>query len=770
MTSYGIIRPVRLHVGETDAKVRLKARNTRFGSRVQKAQKVQKKYVESDIRQLLQDTPIELFKCNEWDSAETNVVLLEGLARIAEMVKSLEKEVIQKNDIYEEIFNRVLPCRNHDDSRVRSVVIRILALLATSDGRVYALFQHNIHVMAIRAMELSAFVPEEERIESLKLISHIYHTLNHSARFKEVILEHNQFELFLRCSLKCILTVAMSRFKVPLKAEKSNAEGRNEPKSEMDRLTFAALGVLLEFSVNDPLTILDNIGTNWLINTLNGLGASHPRISGLIHRLLAHWLDCPTLREKAELHLVLAQMFAPLVDLGFFQHHPKDMKHTPRFVKICENMNSSAKAIIHNMSTWPGLLACMAIDNTTGKLHESSPLRIVQYLGIQSVTSATLCKLRDIVVDLCCDFVGRPYGSKQFANWIEARNFYAKMHMPDAYKCSLRDEFIVAEMSAWMASGEPLKDQVDLLFGFRAVACYGLIAAGLPEALCRLILLDSSAYLPREWRLKTLAVPNLVQSAAQSFMESADPETKEMLGQYSSSQRRTGQINSKQFDDAIILLDRLDQLDKINQERGSLLRQLHNTNLFLLPVASGIFQEGSKLGFDETVVESVFSSISNKLYIDTSSDYECPAKPPLNWKFIDQTLQILEADSSPMHKSSPYSDKCHLFFQHISSHFLPSNENLARIGDSGDFFSVNCGRRAYALMVSQLPNSFYAEILENFAIDCCKHLDQATMYSGTFAPKNILSGGAAYHFAIIRAISSQDLGYRILEKTALFQV
>ncbi|KAI1708609.1 rapamycin-insensitive companion of mTOR, n-term domain-containing protein [Ditylenchus destructor] len=757
MTSYGIIRPIRLHVGETDAKVRLKARNTRFGSRVQKAQKVQKKYVESDIAQLLQDTPIELFKCNEWDSAETNVVLLEGLARIAEMVKSLEKEVIQKSDIYEEIVKRVLPCRNHDDSRVRSMVIRILTLLSTTDGRVYALFQHNIHVMAIRALELPLFVPEEERVESLKLISHIYHTLNHSSRFKEVILEHNQFELFLRCSLKCILIIAMSRFKVPLNAEKS-AENRNEtPKSEWDRLTFAALGVLLEFSVHDPLTILENIGTNWLINTLNGLGASNPRISGLIHRLLSHWLDCPTLREKAELHLVLAQMFAPLVDLGFFMHHPKEMKHTPRFVKICENMDSSAKAIMHNMSTWPGLLACMAIDNTTGKLHESSPLRIVQYLGIQSVTSATLSKLRDIVVDMCCDFVGRPYGSKQFASWTEARSFYAKMHMPDAYKCSLRDEFIVAEMSAWMASGEPLKDQADLLFGFRAVACYGLIAAGLPEALCRLILSDvedttsfrasllladllkmSSAYLPREWRLKTLAVPNLVQSAAQSFMESADPETKEMLDQFSSSQYRTGQINSKQFDDAIILLDRLDQLDKINQERG--------------------------------MVESVFSSISSKLYIDTSSDYECPAKPPLNWKFIDQTLQILEADSSPIHKSSPYSDKCHLFFQHISNHFLPSSENLAKIGDSGDFFSVNCGRRAYALMVSQLPNSFYAEILENFAIDCCKHLDQATLYSGTFAPKNILSGGAAYHFAIIRAIASQDLGYRILEKSALFQV
>lgn len=62
------------------------------------------------------------------------------------------------------------------------------------------------------------------------------------------------------------------------------------------------------------------------------------------------------------------------------------------------------------------------------------------------------------------------------------------MHLPDKYKTSLRDDFVVGEIEALQVSGILNPDIVDCLMSFRAVACYVLVNAGLPQALARLIM------------------------------------------------------------------------------------------------------------------------------------------------------------------------------------------------------------------------------------------------------------------------------------------
>uniref|UniRef100_A0A914HPB3 Rapamycin-insensitive companion of mTOR N-terminal domain-containing protein n=1 Tax=Globodera rostochiensis TaxID=31243 RepID=A0A914HPB3_GLORO len=106
--------------------------------------------------------------------------------------------------------------------------------------------------------------------------------------------------------------------------------------------------------------------------------------------------------------------------------------------------------------------------------------------------------------------------------------------MPDPYKASLSEDFVLAELPFLRSTLQT--ESTDLFKAFQSIRVYALCHSGLPEALIRtiiqspdspcavkatLLLADilhiATVYLPREWRLKAHGVAELVNRAAQAF-------------------------------------------------------------------------------------------------------------------------------------------------------------------------------------------------------------------------------------------------------------
>lgn len=93
-----------------------------------------------------------------------------------------------------------------------------------------------------------------------------------------------------------------------------------------------------------------------------------------------------------------------------------------------ENFKSSFLVILRS---WPGLFACAAVGPNANIL-SSSPFRLLDYLGLGSLGNDNLIRIRDVIVDLCCEFIDVPYASKSFESWEEALLFYSKIRVPSS--------------------------------------------------------------------------------------------------------------------------------------------------------------------------------------------------------------------------------------------------------------------------------------------------------------------------------------------------
>lgn len=74
---------------------------------------------------------------------------------------------------------------------------------------------------------------------------------------------------------------------------------------DMFRIGLAALAILLELSVSNPVLVIETVGTEWLLRSLIGPGANNCRYTALSCHVLTKWLDSAEIRERAELNLFL---------------------------------------------------------------------------------------------------------------------------------------------------------------------------------------------------------------------------------------------------------------------------------------------------------------------------------------------------------------------------------------------------------------------------------------------------------------------------------
>ncbi|KAJ1369985.1 hypothetical protein KIN20_031610 [Parelaphostrongylus tenuis] len=104
-----------------------------------------------------------------------------------------------------------------------------------------------------------------------------------------------------------------------------------------------------------------------------------------------------------------------------------------------------------------------------------------------TVDDSNISRIRDMIVDICCDFMDVPYASMVFESWPKALEFYADMAVPDLFHSSLNDDFVLAHSEMLIAKDKQLTLHVDLLGSFRALAGFILINAGFLQSLARLI-------------------------------------------------------------------------------------------------------------------------------------------------------------------------------------------------------------------------------------------------------------------------------------------
>ena len=86
--------------------------------------------------------------------------------------------------------------------------------------------------------------------------------------------------------------------------------------------------------------------------------------------------------------------------------------------------------------------------------------RLLEYLGLGTVGNVNLSHIRDMIVNICCDFMDAPYAAKNFQSWKEAVDFYGRdflecrelneknsgsLSTPDIFSSSLKEDFVLAQ-------------------------------------------------------------------------------------------------------------------------------------------------------------------------------------------------------------------------------------------------------------------------------------------------------------------------------------
>ncbi|KAE9550563.1 hypothetical protein FO519_006221 [Halicephalobus sp. NKZ332] len=757
-------RPENLVLPPVDAKTRLKHRTKIYSKpegfsftprRRKSVVEVEQVPVESVVR-FISKGPIN-------DSFDSLTEFLNHLSRLLHVVT--EK---QNKDLNEAVIQKCLPFIVHEEPQVRTMAFRLVRYSIHRESQLQRLLLSQLDIILIRSLDLDEF--EREREEAFKLIAKLLFLYRNSALKKFVKGGDSNFTLFPESALKAIMVIALDKLPRILDTVEDK---------KPDKLFLPALGILVDLAVEDPDLVLKCAGTEWIVRALVGPGGDNSNISSLVCKVLLKWMDTSELREKARIGLVIEQIFAPLIDLGFFHQKIQDPKKgDPPQVKVSQILESVSSVFLSIIRSWTGMLACAAVDERK-ELISSSPFKLLNFLGLGTAFNPAMIQIRDMVISICCEFVDMPYASKKFNDWSEALVFYAKMHLPDKYKTSLRDDFVVGEMEALQLSGILNPDVVDCLMSFRAVASYILISAGLPQAVARLImarpddpmsikatllladvLRSGASFLPEERKLMLLSIPSLIQAASERTLLSA---------RTANGIFPTHPLTFPNSDNAMILIHRLDQLNDVALNRLPLQSQLIQIELF---VKGGESLFSGKYGDRERSWSSVDPDERFERLVTVEHDFFSKTSgKELDLNHLESIVVYLEAENSILMKKHKHNDKLHSFFSKIFTIVLPSNAKFAVDTVSFDGSIVKSLCRAIRLIVPLAKTEpHYGELIEKFLDQCKEQLDLEVLYKGTFSPKNILNNCSHFYFAVLSSIGSLPVGMQMIEEAGILQM
>ncbi|CAI5441289.1 unnamed protein product [Caenorhabditis angaria] len=728
-------------------------------------------------------------------------------------------EVFTETNIFEDLCSLVLIFLKDDHPCIRAMCFHIIRKSLFLERHLVYLLRSHVDIYMVRAVDLQ-IENEQERVEAFKLITWMMNTYDGSKL--QMMIDDAKMQAngkkyaFPKSIMQPIISIALDVFqKEKLKGEDDSTK-KNEP---VDRMSMPCVGLFLEFCLSEPDLILEMAGTDWMVRVLTGVSTLSRRIVLLVSQVLVFWLDNPHIRQKADLHMVLEQIFAPLVEYGLFQKkdNMQIKKVDDNVYDVLENFKASFMVLLRS---WPGLFACAAVGPNSSIIG-TSPLRLLEYLGLGTVENENLVRIREIIVEMCCEFGDLPYSSKNFESWDEALVFYKSMHLPDKYKSSLKNDFVVAQNDARMRNDvDRKKPTFDIHAAFRCLSTFVLINASLPQSLARLILAqpDSSSglkatllladmlrnapsHVPVGYRAPVLSMPTLVQSACENLIQSRASAA--INGNFDIKADESYTFINAQ--NAELVLHRFDQLNqswiRSSTNSATIMREsdLHifvqNMQPPLIvtqpkekskrPTVTDIFEEVSPGKLTETVLEGPYDK--NKLILmDDFDDYDYTRKRGLSFDSMDSnsTSDLQEQDGSINWNQTEYfieklendtNEEIVKEFQTYSTQQFVSNLIYYISPPTKKYLEkqhVIVTKSLIRLILRIIPRFSdglrhdYCAIFHRYVQSFRTALEDSTVFS----PRNLTYTTNMYHFAIVGSFTISSIGLGILNDVGILHL
>ncbi|KJH50220.1 hypothetical protein DICVIV_03659 [Dictyocaulus viviparus] len=570
---------------------------------------------------------------------------------------------------FEQLCSLVLELLRDDHPAIRTMCFRLLRLSLFTEKNLVFLLTSHVDIYAVRALDLQVD-NEMEREEALQLIVAMMSVYQHSHLKRLIEFSASQQEgkkyAFPKSVMQPVIALALRVICSPNAKESSNVCKKKDGNGiHTDWLSLTCLEVFLEFCVLEPELILNMAGTDWMVRILMGTSVTSRRVASVVAHIFVSWLDEPKLRTKGKLHLVLEQIFAPLVEFGFFQ---KNLSSTEKGERIVE-------AAIHNFSqtflcilrSWPGLFSCAAIGPNSTVI-ATSPFRLLEYLGLGTVSDSNISRIRDMIVNICCDFMDMPYASLNFDSWPDVLEYCASITVPDIFRSSLKSDFVLAQ-SEMLVEADKIR-HVDLIASFRSVAGFVLINAGLLQSLARLIVSEpdsrsglkatlflsdvlrmATSVMPSGWRAAIHSMPTLVQSACETLAQSKAAAA--VHGYYDPNNADRFTFFNSEFSFPLFFLSR----NAIHPYDSSLQSFIDDTSgggngdinwestaLLLARISSDMKEIGKS-----SVLDAIWSDSSLQSFIDDTSG---GGNGDINWESTALLLARISSDMKEIGKSS----------------------------------------------------------------------------------------------------------------------
>ncbi|KAM3719450.1 Rapamycin-insensitive companion of mTOR [Dirofilaria immitis] len=679
------------------------------------------------------------------------------------------KELFNQTGFYDAVCKRVAKYVLSEVSSIRAVTYRILRKASQLPDDLSVLLNMHMDSFAIRSLELDAN-NSEERIEALKLCTMMLSHMNEKTKSSESGMVKKDYSnaVFPENICRALISIANCFFVI--------GSDRTKVEKKRDELAFSCFAVIIEQAVIAPGLILNSVDAGWIVEFFtNAIFNDH--LSNLVCQILCAWLDSPQLRTQAKLRLVLNRIFASVIEIELFeQKGPIELER----LSNDSLLKNFSQIFLNLLRTWAGLFSCLTLGDQ--KLSIISPLSFLDYMGLNRSMHANNRKIRDLIIECCCEVLELPYSKTRFTNWLHTTYYYSTMFYPDAYKSSLRNEFILSEHEIYLKIVEQHSSVNDLLVSFRSVVAYLLINSNLIQTLSRIILRDpddpvalratllmhdvllaSSTCLPMEWRLRILSLPTLIHNAYE-VVSGTHISKKHPLNDDDYKLHKLIFTYAEQRN-VIVLLNRLDILNSIALAQKTQPLPITNLQLFVQSSSTAIKLRKSKLSavdfnHQEGDIDNVERALERLLFKAVESDGK------LCWPVVDKLFQLLQSYYSCKDVPIKYSKKCYIIFRLIFNFMTPAESSLIKFDDNR--FIITCCCRAIHVSLLFAPREIqYKELLANFINDFIANISSDALLSGPLSLKNLVNTGAIYYFAFIGAVSAIKEGRKMLEATPL---
>nr|CAD2175659.1 unnamed protein product [Meloidogyne enterolobii] len=699
---------------------------------------------------------------NNWENISDGDDLLIFLFRILSTLEN-QNIFIANSQIYEALFKRSFnSIKFHIDPKICEISFLIVSKICNTTVRIIQAIQSNLDIFLFRYIYTQNPSQFNGETQALHFLSISFSVLLKTNLFDPLLINWWRFRFFLQNSINCLMDIAFGQNSPFYLSNEQKTQNNSDsvkdcviqllsaPKGLSKNFQISSIGILLELVVQRPELLFEmNIGLNWFVPTIN-----QSALGTILINILSKWLDSPIIREKCELKFIVEQLFCPFISFDSI-HDPSakiDYSHSTTLIERCKN------SLFNLLITWPGLFTFFS--------NNSSNQHLFAHIGCQ-IENLNSVKIKSCTIELFSDLLNVPYARHEFLDnhWEKAFFFYKQIRLPDLFSISLRDDFLLAEIS--YLDNQKDDSFIDLLEIYRSVVLFKIVCEKFPEALIRLILqnpdcpisikatflladiLYMSKILPKSVRIEAINNNNLINSVVESFNLNENISNKD--------EKKSGVISTFSEEPPSDYFDL--NIDKLI------------SNVFITQPT-----KKTKIYKNINVPEIVQQKLKKNDFLEDSNEYLIENVDwNIFWRilsFIDDKI-IFFQNKSTIIKSAI--DKCIPIFNQILYLFLPSKQFF--IQNKPSIQLIKCGQYFIQLLCSFNSSTFVGNdnsqwalnMLSNFINDFCNQINMDKS-EAVFSSKNLSFGGSSVYFALLRALLSQPFGQKLFDQTGLGQM